>query len=84
MISNPGILRGIVWPILASGVALGQSAPRIAPIPRDPLELAPEQIQGAGAAEREHARRGVRECRAERIPGNPAVDSYEVKEAAMM
>jgi hypothetical protein len=31
-------------------VAFGQNAPRIAPVPRDPLELAPEQIQGAGAA----------------------------------
>jgi hypothetical protein len=50
MISCPHISRRILWPILASGVAFSQSAPRIAPAPRDPLELASEQMQSAGAA----------------------------------
>jgi hypothetical protein len=50
MISTLRILRGILWSILVGGVAFGQSAPRIAPVPRDPLELASEQIQGLGAS----------------------------------
>lgn len=39
--------------IFASGTALAQSVPRVAPIPRDPLELAVGHIQIAGTAERD-------------------------------
>ncbi len=51
MTSNSGLLREMVW-LIAGGAlplaAFGQNAPRVAPIPRDPLELATGQVQVAG------------------------------------
>jgi hypothetical protein len=41
-----GISRLMLWGYLPL-IALGQNAPRIAPVPRDPLELATGQIQAA-------------------------------------
>ena len=53
MRSNSGLLRGVLWPImwvwLSALTAFGQNAPKIAPVPRDPLELATSQIQAANA-----------------------------------
>jgi hypothetical protein len=50
MSSNSGLLRGMLqlmaWGFL-SLTALGQNALKIAPVPRDPLELATGQIQAA-------------------------------------
>ena len=45
-----GILRSIAWgclPLMAFGQSAAQNAPRIAPVPRDPLELATGEIQAA-------------------------------------
>jgi hypothetical protein len=50
MISNPSLVRGVLWLIVAGGLApttFGENAPRIAPVPRDPLELVSGQIQVA-------------------------------------
>src|SRR5580704_17283700 len=41
-----GISRLMLWGCLPL-MALGQNAPRIAPVPRDPLELATGQIEAA-------------------------------------
>jgi hypothetical protein len=50
-----GILRSIVWGCLPL-TAFGQTAPKIAPVPRDPLELATGQVQAANSpASRETA-----------------------------
>src|ERR1700722_13138271 len=50
MSSNSNLLMGMsrlmLWGCLPL-TALGQNAPRIAPVPRDPLELATGQIQAA-------------------------------------
>jgi hypothetical protein len=50
MSSNPALMRGllqlIVWGSLPFTI-FGQDAPRIAPVPRDPLELAASQTQPA-------------------------------------
>jgi hypothetical protein len=51
MISNPALLRGKLWLIVGGALAstaFGQNAPRTAPVPRDPLELATGQIQTPG------------------------------------
>jgi hypothetical protein len=42
-----GMLRSMVWGCLPLFTAFGQNAPRIAPVPRDPLELATGPIQAA-------------------------------------
>jgi hypothetical protein len=51
MRSDSGLLRrmlwSIVWGSLPALTAFGQNAPRIAPVPRDPLELATGPIQAA-------------------------------------
>ena len=58
MSSKPCLLRGlsrlILWGSLPLTI-LGQTAPRIAPVPRDPLELATSQGQIAAPADREAA-----------------------------
>lgn len=60
MRSNSGLpkrlLRTILWGCLSPLMAFGQNAPRIAPVPPDPLELATGQIEAANApASREAA-----------------------------
>src|ERR1700733_424337 len=63
MISNPALRRGMLWlivggalPLTTFGQSVPQNAPRIAPVPRDPLELVTGQIQVAGTpASREAA-----------------------------
>jgi hypothetical protein len=63
MISNPTLRRGMLWlivggalPLTTFGQSVPQNAPRIAPVPRDPLELVTGQIQVAGTpASREAA-----------------------------
>jgi len=59
MSSSSGLLRGIVrlivWECLPL-MAFGQNAPKVAPVPRDPLELATSPIQAANtSASREAA-----------------------------
>jgi len=49
--SNSGLLRGMIWSIVWGCfpplTAFSQNAPKIAPVPRDALELATSQIQAA-------------------------------------
>jgi hypothetical protein len=55
---NPGNLRGLLRSIVWGSLPLtifGQIAPKIAPVPRDPLELATSQIQADTPAGREAA-----------------------------
>jgi hypothetical protein len=49
MISNRELLRGMLWltALSALGQNAPQNAPRIAPVPRDPLELATGQVEVA-------------------------------------
>ncbi len=51
MSSNPGLIRGLLLQLIVWGslplTIFGQDAPRIAPVPRDPLELAASQTQPA-------------------------------------
>ncbi len=58
MRSESSLTRGVLWCIVSGlpAIALAQNAPRVAPIPRDPMELATGQIQSlATTAQRDSA-----------------------------
>lgn len=59
MTTNPGPVSGMLWLIVGGGLTstiFGQNALRIAPVPRDPLELVTSQAQAASTpASREEA-----------------------------
>jgi hypothetical protein len=57
MISSSSLRQGMLWLIMGGLplAALGQNAPGMAPVPRNPLELAADQVQAASTPSRDAA-----------------------------